>query len=148
MPIILWGSRGISSHLNEGTFYCPACERQCQYSLDQVREWFTLYFIPLFPIGSAHRYVECRRCGQTFIEDVLNSGPPTEGERRMAHLYRDLEEGKSLEEVESELQTEGLDRDRARQIASDLGGNDVWACQTCGQHYLKAVRSCRRCKPA
>ena len=25
MPFIIWGSRGITSHLETGDFYCPRC---------------------------------------------------------------------------------------------------------------------------
>ena len=43
-----------------------------------VREWFTLYFIPVFPIGGKTTYVECEGCRGTFKESVLELEPPTE----------------------------------------------------------------------
>jgi hypothetical protein len=146
MPIIIWGERGLTSQLDSGRFYCPHCERERPYLLKRVRPWFTLYWIPIFPTGSGQRFVECENCGGTFVEDVLEMSPPTEGEAMLARLYRDLEEGASVEEVEQQLRKEGLGRDEAHHLAKQLGGTDAWACQTCGEHYLREVRKCHRCK--
>jgi cytochrome c-type biogenesis protein CcmH/NrfG len=32
----------------------------------QVRNWFTLYFIPVFPMGGAQRFTQCSACGSQF----------------------------------------------------------------------------------
>jgi hypothetical protein len=147
MPIIIWGERGLTSQLDSGRFYCPQCDSERPYLLKQVRPWFTLYWIPIFPMGGAQRFVECQKCGGTFVEDVLEMEAPSEGQRMMARLFRDLEKGASVEEVERRLRDEeGLDREQAHKVAEQLGGDDAWACQTCGQHYLREVRQCRRCK--
>jgi hypothetical protein len=147
MPIILWGSRGLTSHLDQGRFHCPQCQGECGYALNSVREWFTLYFIPLFPIGGAQRYVECRRCGTTFTEAVLDMPTPgNDTDRMMTELYRDMEEGQSRQEIEGRLQQMGLDPREAQGVAGDLIGEDGWTCQKCSQTYLKAVRACPRCR--
>src|SRR5258707_12629593 len=46
MPFIIWGSRGITSELSCGEIFCPQCDAQEEYTLKQVRPYFTLYFIP------------------------------------------------------------------------------------------------------
>ena len=140
MPIIIWGSRGLTSTLDKGRFYCPQCEVECNYTLGQVREWFTIYFIPIFPVGSAQRYVECGRCGTGFSEAVLDVRPPTEGDRMMAEVYHEMEQGESMEEAETRLVRMGVDPKEARAIVDEMGGEDTWTCQTCQQNYLRAVR--------
>ena len=35
------------------------------------RTWFTLYFLPIFPIGTKGYYVECQECAGTFKPEVL-----------------------------------------------------------------------------
>src|SRR5205085_7504003 len=113
MPFIIWGSRGITSTLDKGEFYCPRCNRdRLPYALKSTRPWFTLYFIPLFPIGGAEKYVECQRCGGTFREEVLDYEPPTEAERFLGELYDDLEDGKSVESVRRKLERLGMDPDK------------------------------------
>jgi hypothetical protein len=145
MPIIIWGSRGLTSHLDAGTFYCPRCQGQAEYQLKQVRPFFTIYFIPLFPIGSAERYVECASCGGTFKEEVLAMEPPSEGDRLLGHLYNELLTGSSLEDVERRLAQMGLEPERARAVVEQMAEGRTWACKMCGDHYLDAVKKCTRC---
>ncbi|GAB5525398.1 MAG: zinc-ribbon domain-containing protein [Roseivirga sp.] len=40
-----------------------------------MTKFFTLYFIPLIPLGSAGEYVECGSCKGTFIPRVLENHP-------------------------------------------------------------------------
>lgn len=72
--IIIWGSRGITSTLGSGSFRCPGCKRKTDYFHKQVRPFFTIYFIPIFPTGAGQRYVECTRCQNVFYEHVLEGG--------------------------------------------------------------------------
>jgi hypothetical protein len=48
---IIWGSRAIKRKIGEGMFFCPRCGADREYAMQKVRRWFTLFFIPLFPIG-------------------------------------------------------------------------------------------------
>jgi hypothetical protein len=145
MPIILFGERGLTSRLDSGTFYCPQCDGERRYTLNQVRPWFTLYFIPIFPVGSADRFVECQSCGGKFVEDILEMPPPSEGQRLMSEMVDALQEGASVETVEGFLRDRGLDAEQAHSVAADLAGPDTWECRTCKHHYIKAVPRCRRC---
>jgi hypothetical protein len=146
MPIVIWGQRGLTRHLDSGRFYCPRCDASADYHLKQVRPFFTLYFIPLFPVGSAERYVECRGCGGTFKEEVLDMEPPSESDRLLGHLHNELQTGSSLEDVERRLVGMGMDRDQAREVVEKLAEGDTWACRDCGDHYVRAVKRCTRCK--
>lgn len=41
-----------------------------------MNRWFTLYFIPLIPLGKVGQYVECRRCSNSYADTVLTQSPP------------------------------------------------------------------------
>ena len=42
---------------------CPACQRVAQLHGKKFRTWFTLYFIPVFPVSGATRFTQCSACG-------------------------------------------------------------------------------------
>jgi len=71
MPFIIWGWRGVPSQLDVGEFFCPQCNCECEYRLMQSRTFFTIFFIPLIPLGRGERYVECTQCRQTYLEARL-----------------------------------------------------------------------------
>ena len=75
LGLIIFGTRGITSTLKEGRFYCPSCGPDCAYNHKQVRRYFTLYFIPLIPLDQIGQYIECRRCAGTYKKDVLDYDP-------------------------------------------------------------------------
>jgi hypothetical protein len=67
-----------------GVFNCPRCGRSKPYNHKSVNRWFTLYFIPVIPMGSIGAYVQCGQCGGTFGESVLSYDP--EAETRQLYL--------------------------------------------------------------
>lgn len=84
--MIIYGTRTMTSTRGEGTFNCPRCGMGKPYRHQSSDRYFTLYFIPLIPFGSAGTYIECGACGETYDETVLNHNP--EAER--AHLFANL----------------------------------------------------------
>ena len=76
--MIIWGSRGLTSVVESGEFHCPQCETPRSGNLKQVRNFFTLYFIPLIPLDIAGRYAECGSCGGTFAEEIMSYDPEKE----------------------------------------------------------------------
>jgi uncharacterized tellurite resistance protein B-like protein len=74
--MIIWGSRGRTSVVQEGQFHCPRCRSNQPYALKRVQRWFTLYFIPIFPMGVLGEYAECAQCQTTWKTEVLTAGPP------------------------------------------------------------------------
>lgn len=79
IPFIIFGTRGMSSTVNRGEFFCPNCNGKTQYSHKRGRNWFTLYFIPVIPLNSTGDYIECSRCQGTFTMEVLNYQAPPPG---------------------------------------------------------------------
>ncbi|MCB0652645.1 MAG: TerB family tellurite resistance protein [Saprospiraceae bacterium] len=70
--MIIFGTRGVKSTIKEGQFLCPQCANNQKYKHKKVTRFFTLYFIPLIPLGSAGEFVECQGCKGTFIPRVLD----------------------------------------------------------------------------
>lgn len=71
LAFIIFGTRGVRSTIKEGKFLCPQCQSFTPYKHKKVTQFFTLYFIPLIPLGSRGTYVECQQCRNTFVERVL-----------------------------------------------------------------------------
>lgn len=75
LAFIIFGTRGITSTVTSGQFYCPQCNGECDYTHKSVRRFFTLYFIPVIPLDRLGEYVECRHCQGTFQTEILDYHP-------------------------------------------------------------------------
>ena len=82
--MIIFGTRSMESVRSTGIFNCPRCGRSKPYRHKSVNRWFTLYFIPVIPMGSIGTYVQCGQCGGTFGEAILSYDP--EAEKRQLYL--------------------------------------------------------------
>ncbi len=61
---ILFGTRSMVKTLAMVTFLCTTSKQPAAHRLSQITRWFTLFFVPVFPIG--RRYVvTCAACGQS-----------------------------------------------------------------------------------
>jgi hypothetical protein len=147
MPIIIWGSRGITSTKETGEFYCPKCDSMEEYRLKQVRPFFTIYFIPLFPIGAATRYVECRCCRGTFREEVLDYEPPSESDRLARRVYEELRTGTSVEVLRRKLTDHGMKQTEADELLDKMCDGHAKQC-ACGHSFHPQVRKCSHCGEA
>ncbi len=78
LAFIIFGTRGVTSTVERGQFYCPQCNGDCEYTHKSVRRFFTLYFIPLIPLDRLGEYVECRQCQGTFQTQILEYKPSEE----------------------------------------------------------------------
>ena len=69
MIIFGWGTR--YSTKAKGSFHCPVCGRSSLYKHKVMKNWATLYFIPIFPVNTVGECVDCEGCGSRFNADVL-----------------------------------------------------------------------------
>lgn len=76
--MIIYGTKPKSTRIDEGTFFCPVCEAERTYDLFSVRTYFTLYFIPLFPVGSGDEHIQCENCSGTFASELIDYDPEAE----------------------------------------------------------------------
>ncbi len=82
--MIIFGTRTMHSVRKTGVFHCPRCGASQSYDHKDVKRWFTLYFIPVIPMGTAGSFIQCRRCAGTFNESVLSYDP--QADLRDIHL--------------------------------------------------------------
>jgi hypothetical protein len=81
MFFIVWGSRGRWSVKKDhgGQFFCPNCGGDRAWVLAVLKRWFTLFWIPLFPMGKpVGQAVQCATCATRFQEGVLQQATTTE----------------------------------------------------------------------
>jgi len=74
MLLILFGIKDRRRVEAQGQFVGPKCEVKRDYQVISVREWFTLFFIPILPAANDEErdyFVECRTCNSTYDPDVL-----------------------------------------------------------------------------
>lgn len=66
--IILFGTRSIVGNdaVPAVRTHCPACGRETEIAGKAYRQWFTLFFIPVFPISGRTRFSQCTNCGAQF----------------------------------------------------------------------------------
>jgi len=65
---IIWGSRNRLTADGTGSIQapCPNCRHMARLDGMKSQRWFTLYFIPIFPVGSAVRFTQCAGCKAQF----------------------------------------------------------------------------------
>lgn len=80
--LILFGWRVFYRTIGQGTFHCRTCGGDRQYRLRAGRKWFTLFFIPVIPLGKAGQHVQCRTCRTRYVTDVLRQ--PTTAQMQAA----------------------------------------------------------------
>jgi len=69
---ILFGSRQIVSNDVSAAptrTVCPRCGHEADIVGKTVRTWFTLFFLPVIPLGGARRFSQCSQCGAQFSVD-------------------------------------------------------------------------------
>jgi hypothetical protein len=77
--ILIFGIRSRPHIVGNGNFFCPNCGADRGYVLVRYRRWFTLFFIPIFPVDKGTiEVVRCGTCNTVFRPDVLNA--PTSAE--------------------------------------------------------------------
>ena len=86
--MIIWGSKGRTTTITSGEFYCPDCVDYKPYNHQKVKRWFTLYFIPIFPLSDLGEYIECSGCKATYKNNVLDFDPKSNYLKFKAKLYQ------------------------------------------------------------
>jgi zinc-ribbon family len=60
--IILFGTRRMRTALGTVMMLCNRCQRPSAHALIKLRTWFTLFFVPVFPVSIRYATV-CPMCG-------------------------------------------------------------------------------------
>lgn len=99
LALIIFGTRGVRSTIKEGQFFCPQCNGKTRYKHKKVTQFFTLYFIPLIPLGNKGQYVECQRCRNTYIERILQMQPTIDITQDNGRASDGIEHTNQIEDV-------------------------------------------------
>jgi tetratricopeptide (TPR) repeat protein len=84
--IFLFGTRGIvSGGGQDAPASCPRCRQNVTMLGKGIRRWFTLFFIPVIPLGAKRIFSQCPNCGAQFKGTPQQLGKQTavSGERQM-----------------------------------------------------------------
>ena len=142
--MIIFGTKGRDSRVGQGQFSCPQCRMQRAYEHKSVKRYFTLYFIPVIPLGSAGEYVQCESCGGTFGTEILTYDAEEErmktasSLRRMAVLFlldlnrANAQELENLQDIVGDVVNRDIE-------ATDLA-QDVRAAQEANADLIKHVK--------
>lgn len=57
--------------IDSGHFHCPQCGGDREFKHSPARRWFTLFFIPVIPLGKLGEVVTCQTCKTRFDPAVL-----------------------------------------------------------------------------
>jgi hypothetical protein len=74
MLLILFGTQDRRKVITDGQFICPKCGVKREYEVVSIKEWFTLFFVPILPTGNnegREEFVECKTCKKAYDTDVL-----------------------------------------------------------------------------
>ncbi|MBX6769002.1 MAG: zinc-ribbon domain-containing protein, partial [Actinomadura rubrobrunea] len=71
--LLIFGLSVFFRTVDEGVFHCPSCGGDRAYRLRTGRRWFTLFFLPVIPLGRVGEVVECRTCRTRFAPSVLRA---------------------------------------------------------------------------
>ena len=80
MLLILFGTKDRRRVEAQGQFLCPKCGVKRDYEVISLREWFTLFFIPILPTANDEGrdyFVECKACNSAYDPDVLEKNTST-----------------------------------------------------------------------
>ncbi|MEL6149655.1 MAG: zinc ribbon domain-containing protein [Chloroflexota bacterium] len=150
-PLIIFGARPRTTTTGKGEFYCPNCSgdegQQRRYELKKSRNFFTLYFVPLVPLGAGEEYVECQYCGMVFKLDVLDIKFKVKRRvlplaQQLNTLKQRLEDGLPIEYAVADLTAAGLDRDVAMKNVRQAIGTQFQQCPQCNLRYAPGVERC------
>lgn len=70
------GHQPMTRTVSSGLFRCPNEQTERAYSSHKVRNWLTIFSVPVLPGGVVSEYVECFCCGTTWDPRIINSTHP------------------------------------------------------------------------
>ena len=74
------GTKGETTTVAKGEFYCPECSLQTTYKHNQVHEKITVFFIPIANLRLLGEYIECQNCFNTYELKILDYDPKEEAQ--------------------------------------------------------------------
>lgn len=147
--IIIFGLGSRQKQVGEGQFFCPRCGTQRRYIQKQANRYFTVFFLPVVPLGKIGDFVECQTCHAAFETTVLNFKVPPPPPPSLAQLLNTakerLERGTPIEYILRDMTAAGLDRDIAHSTVTNFVKDGRKTCSSCGLSYHPVAKTCQGC---
>lgn len=147
--MIIFGTKVRKKTMRTGQFFCPRCRTTRPFNHQKGTRYFTLYFVPLIPMGDVGEFIECDVCHGTFQLDVLKMKPaPARADLAgmLNTLKTRLEGGVPIEYAVRDLTAAGLELDTARTAVKNALPVERNVCKTCGLSYAPNVTTCTVCQ--
>jgi tetratricopeptide (TPR) repeat protein len=138
--IILFGWRSIVSTRPEPPVMtvCPACRQKSSLVPMQARDWFTLFFIPVFPVSGKKLFIQCQTCQAAFEGDV-------EALRR-AEAEMDSQARQQSIALYNTLRTSPKDSALLNQLLETYAAMQDWGeALAAGRHFPEALMESAQC---
>jgi hypothetical protein len=73
--LIIFGVKDKATTTETGTFHCPVCQSSQRFERKTMKRYFSLFFIPLIPLGGGPgSVVQCQNCGTQLPPDITRRG--------------------------------------------------------------------------
>jgi hypothetical protein len=143
--MIIWGSKCKDTIESKGLFNCPECNARKPYELIKVSKYFTLYFIPVFPMETLGKYIKCTSCNNKYNEEVLRYRPPTETDLLKSAAQQDLNSGTPVQIAVKKMINNGVAEETATKIVNEVVGNNRRKCKSCDFDFISPIQKCSGC---
>ncbi len=85
---LIAGTKGVTSTVANGIFYCLNCSEKTEFLHKQVHQTATAFFISVAKLKLLGEYIECQKCQCTFELGVLDYDPEEEQREFYAEYHR------------------------------------------------------------
>jgi zinc-ribbon family len=143
--LILLGSAGKANTVGTGQFYCPRCQTLRPYAHKKLARYFTLYFVPIFPIEQQGEFIECQVCHTAFDMAVLQPSGPARIALLMQGLDAQLKAGHSVQLLVDHMLQAGASREEAAWAVYSVERGQFARCENCGTMYDRSLAFCSQC---
>ena len=151
--MIIWGHKGRTKTIGEGTFFCPNCRTTRTFKHEKVSRFFTLYFIPLFETKKLGEYIECQGCLLTFKPEILQASRKLQDgfeassriDTFIEEISKNLDDGVPIQQVSKNLKSAGLSEEDITTLVLRASSGDIKQCKNCSLAYKGSVSFCSIC---
>jgi hypothetical protein len=142
---ILFGTKGKTTDVARGQFFCPHCRGVRPYLRKKVTNYFTLYFIPLFPTHELSEFVTCQVCQASFPTDVLKPSAESRALEVVETVRAQLKSGLAVQTIVAGLLQAGSSREDAAVAIYAAAEGNLTACNHCHLLYAGHLAYCSAC---
>lgn len=143
---VIFGTKEKTKETGHGQFFCPSCKITRHYLQHESAPYFSLYFIPLFKLGSPKTYIECQSCHHLFAPDLLAVDPvKLPVSTLVLDMEKEMKAGTPSHIIYRKLLARNIPDHIAQSLSIAMLGSKPRLCKACGSLYCEQVVSCSNC---